>query len=1184
MNRTLPIVSVLVLIAIAIAPLVQMGSAEDLEESPDIIWTIVNSYDIELQIMPGEEEVMIIDPQDGVVLSPQTHLGLPRECFAALEIVPDWIREDLQLKFRVLPGDLARELAIIILNAQDNRTLDEIAFVVAHLSVQTIRNEYFFPEIIEHNAELVYAHDELVPYAKIVERENYTTIVYQTEEGELELPRDIYYWYVVHPDIGDELPTYVDPDYNYNEEGSRDRDAGVPPPDGKFWRDWFFVNNKTGQPLLPDLLNDTVTFMDGIRTVNQWISRSMTFTSDNERPNQPVRIYEKGIGRCGEYQDMRSSAGRAALLPIVPTSNSAEDHVWNEFWLGRWVHWDGTYDRPHIYESGWGKTLSTVWNQRGDGYTWDVTDTYTETSTIEVDVVDLNGDRVDGAQVEIITEMFYVEELKTTTNFGTTDHTGKLSFMVGDERNYWGSADGGDLGKDPLTPNLAPKEIQMNTSVGEEYEVTFRLPQAAERPLIQEPISGEPTSGDLRVEYEFNVDHEVTRGRNSFTGDTFEDRHAGGDISFFFTDGQNSQSYNLGGVFQGSDYMERVENGSGETFIVGDEWHYLHFYNKYSQKTVKTVNVTITIWGIGISSYIEDIEDTEVGDYLPIDAYAFSREPLTQAMMMIEGLTDWSSMVIRPIDDGWSSLIWLTETNGFEPGTYNVWSMVSNENLTHYEKINLTLIDTKGPEVKISDVPSGPYKENELLTIGGSVSDGHRVDTLLYIIDDDSSTASDMPIQDDGKWTLTLELDRIGYGDHTISVRAKDPSGNIGSDELTINIVEGESPYIRLDSPNSGLLVKRGSTITFEGKATDNIEIEKLELFVDGRLKEDMFASLSRDGTFSHDWNTGSTSHGIHEIEIIARDPSGNEHGSTIEIELDGMAPDLEVYAAGTGLIGPNMPMTITGVSDDPNGVSLLEYSIDGRDWEDITTELSGGDLEFDLILDARIEEGDIEVLVRSTDSVGNIAEVELDLFFDPNGPDIDMEELPVLVIQGDEFDLEGYVDDPSELKEIIISADGIGEIETYLGDDAQEIDISVSSEFMRVGDVAITVTAMDSLENTNIWTGAIRVVTLATDTDGDGIPDWWEFKYDLDMNDPLDADADPDNDGYTNLREYLGNDGQAGNNDDTDPNDNFSFPTGDIESFFAKLGMGLLLIMIFGVLLFSGLVVIILTKVLKKG
>ena len=51
------------------------------------------------------------------------------------------------------------------------------------LTVQNLQNDYFFPELITHNAQLVYDNDQYLNYVDIVERSDYTTVVYKDKDN-----------------------------------------------------------------------------------------------------------------------------------------------------------------------------------------------------------------------------------------------------------------------------------------------------------------------------------------------------------------------------------------------------------------------------------------------------------------------------------------------------------------------------------------------------------------------------------------------------------------------------------------------------------------------------------------------------------------------------------------------------------------------------------------------------------------------------------------------------------------------------------------------------------------------------------------------------------------------------------------------------------------------------------------
>ncbi|KAJ8760701.1 hypothetical protein K2173_017745 [Erythroxylum novogranatense] len=119
----------------------------------------------------------------------------------------------------------------------------------------------------------------------------------------------------------------------------------------------------------------------GATRVELYHCNSCTRITRFPRYNDPLKLVETRRGRCGEWANCFTlychAFGYESRLILDFT-----DHVWTECFspmLGRWVHLDpcdGIYDKPLLYEKGWGKKLNYVIAIAKDGV-YDVTKRYT---------------------------------------------------------------------------------------------------------------------------------------------------------------------------------------------------------------------------------------------------------------------------------------------------------------------------------------------------------------------------------------------------------------------------------------------------------------------------------------------------------------------------------------------------------------------------------------------------------------------------------------------------------------------------------------------------------------------------------------------------------------------------------------------------------------------------------------
>ena len=140
-----------------------------------------------------------------------------------------------------------------IINPQNPSHRDEIGFACTYTPPSNLRMEGM-DLLLSENAYHIYSRDGDLKYVRLKEYtgdDYYTTAVYMVEvDGnirEFEIPRDVYYWGIVHPRVTEETVAYINPETG----GVEPKGSG-----GRFWREYVYSHADEEYPPGPNYPDD----------------------------------------------------------------------------------------------------------------------------------------------------------------------------------------------------------------------------------------------------------------------------------------------------------------------------------------------------------------------------------------------------------------------------------------------------------------------------------------------------------------------------------------------------------------------------------------------------------------------------------------------------------------------------------------------------------------------------------------------------------------------------------------------------------------------------------------------------------------------------------------------------------------------------------------------------------------
>ncbi|ACH38815.1 repeat-containing protein [Citrifermentans bemidjiense Bem] len=289
--------------------------------------------------------------------------------------------------------------------------------------------------------------------------------------------------------------------------------------------------------------------------------------------------------------------------------------------------------------------------------------------------------------------------------------------------------------------------------------------------------------------------------------------------------------------------------------------------------------------------------------------------------------------------------------------------------------ITIATADTAAPVVAFTSPVDGS-KVKGTVTVSANITDNVAVSKVEYYVNGLlklTSTSAPYSVP----WGTTNYPD----GSNTIMIKAYDAAGNVGQSSVTVIVAnDAIAPSVSIVSPVAGSTI--GGTVSVSANASDNLAVERVELYLNGAL-----VATSTAAPYGFSWNTANAANGSYTVSAKAYDAAGNvgQASATVSVFNDTTAPSVAISSPVAGST-VNGTVSLYANASDNVGVTKVEFYLDGALQATSTAAPYGFSWNT-----ANAANGSYTVSAKAYDAAGNVgqASATVSVFNDTTAPSV---------------------------------------------------------------------------------------------------------------------------------------------------------------------------------------------------